>query len=195
MLTLWTVAGGDPLASAIELYLLAMSTGGNAPPAVQTDATNITQADPTTASAITKSWSLLPGTPQARQAYRLETELTLTWEANALAFGVLVGGTFTQFSPSVGAPSFSAGAVLGAWLELRVRVLSATQARFALFGAMGTESSYTPGTQQLSIVPVSQTLTIAAADTVSIACYFGASNASQGAASYGSTFTIINGSA
>lgn len=181
------------MASAIELYLLGLLTGGNAPPAVQTDATNITQANPTAAAAITKSWGLLPGTPQAGQAYRMETELTLTWEANALAFGVLVGGTFTQFIPSVGAPSFSAGAVLGSWLELRVRVLSASQARFALFGAIGTQSSYTPGTQQLSIVPVSQTLTIAAANTVSIACYFGASNSSQGAASYGSTWTVING--
>jgi hypothetical protein len=134
------------------------------------------------------------GTPQAGTVYQLDCELTLTWEANALAFGVLIGGVFTQFIPSVGAPSFSAGAVLGAWLQLKVRVLSATQARFALVGAIGTESSYTPGTQQLSIVPVSQTLTIAAADTVSIACYFGASNASQGVATYGSTFTIINGS-
>lgn len=179
------------MASVLELWLAALLTGGNAPPAVSTDPTEITASNPTAATAITKAWSMAAGTPQAGTVYEMSTELTLTWEANALAFGVLVGGTFAQFTPSVGAPSFSAGAVLGAWLELKVRVLSATQARFALMGAIGTESSYTPGTQQLSIVPVSQTLTIAAADTVSIACYFGASNSSQGAASYGSTWTTI----
>jgi hypothetical protein len=133
----------------------------------------------------------LPGTPQAGQMYRLEAEFTCTFEAIALAFGVLVGGTFTQMIPSVGAPAFSAGAVLGGWLELKVRVLSATQARFALMGAVGTQSSYTPGTQQLSITPVSQTLTIAAGDAVSIACYFGASNGAQGLGTYGSTWTTI----
>lgn len=170
---------------------MALLTGGNAPPAVQTDPTEITASNPVAATAITKSWSMAAGTPQAGTVYQLETEFTCTFEAIALAFGVMVGGTFTQMIPSVGAPAFSAGAVLGGWLELKIRVISASQARFALLGAVGTQSSYTPGTQQLSITPISQTLTIAAADTVSIGCYFGASNASQGIATYGSHFTVI----
>jgi Protein of unknown function (DUF2793) len=180
------------VASAIELYLMALLTGGNAPSADQTDPTEITATNPTTATAVTKSWALASGTPQAGTVYRMSTELTGTWEANALAFAVSIGGTWTQFNPAVGAPSFSAGAVIAAWLNLTVRVLSATTARFALSGAIAeTASSWTASTGQVSICPLSQTLTIAAGDTIALGLLFGASTAGQAAASYGSTWTCI----
>jgi hypothetical protein len=180
------------VASAIELYLMALLTGGNAPASIQTDPTEITATNPTTATAITKSWSLAAGTPQAGTVYGLSTELTGTWEANALAFNVGIAGTFTQLNPSVGAPAFSAGAVFAAWLNLTIRVLSATTARFALAGAIAeTASSWTASTGQVSICPLSQTLSIAAGDSIALGIYFGASTAGQAAASYGSTWTCI----
>jgi hypothetical protein len=177
---------------AATAFLLASLTGGNAPASVQTDPTEITATNPTTATALTKAWSLLPGTPQAGTVYQMSTELTGTWEANALAFNVEVGGVWIQLNPSVGASSFSAGAVFAAWLNLTIRVLSATTARFALAGAIAeTASSWTASTGQVSICPLSQTLTIAGGDTIALGIYFGASTAGQAAASYGSTWTCI----
>ena len=180
------------MSSSVELLLLASLTGGNAPPAVQTDPTSITVTNPTTATALTKLWTLLPGTPQAGTVYGLSCEFTGTWEGNALAFNIGIAGTFTQFNPAVGAPSFSAGAVIAEWLNLTVRVLSATTARFALAGAIAeTASSWTPSTGQIAIAELSQTLTIAAGNTIALGVLFGASTAGQAIASYGSTFLTI----
>jgi len=173
---------------------MALLTGGNAPASIQTDPTEITATNPTTATAITKNWTLLPGTPQAGTVYQLATELTGTGEGNALAFAVSIAGTWIQLNPAVGAPSFSAGAVIAAWLNLTIRVLSATTARFALAGAIAeTASSWTPSTGQIAICPLSQTLTIAAGDTIALGALFGASTAGQALASYGSHFVTING--
>ena len=171
---------------------MALLTGGNAPASIQTDPTEITATNPTTATALTKSWSLASGTPQAGTAYQLSTELTGTAEGNAIAFAIAIAGTWTQFNPAVGAPSFSSGAVIAAWLNLTIRVLSATTARFALAGAIAeTASSWTPSTGQIAICPLSQTLTIAAGDTIALGILFGASTAGQAAASYGSTWITI----
>lgn len=182
-------------------FLLATLTGGNAPPSVQTDATNIPASNPTTATAITKAWGMLPGTPVAGQVYTLTTELTGTWEGNALAFNVGItpaGGTaaWTQFNPAIAAGAWTAGTIVGGWLALTVRVLSATQARFAIYGAVSESTvSVTPSTGSAAVAPISQTLAIAAGDSVAIGVLFGASNAAQGIASYGSTFTTIGGGA
>jgi hypothetical protein len=178
------------MASPIELYLMALLTGGNAPPGVQTDPTEITATNPTTATAVTKLWTLLPGTPQAGTVYGLSCEFTGTWEANALAFNIGIAGSWTQFNPAVGAPSFSAGAVVAGWLNLKVRVLSPATARFALFGSIAeTASSVTPSTGQVDVTPLSQTLPIAAGDTIALGVLFGASTAGQALATYGSDWT------
>jgi hypothetical protein len=178
---------------AATAFLLASLTGGNAPASVQTDPTEITATNPTTATAITKNWTLLPGTPQAGTVYQLATELTGTGEGNALAFAVSIAGSWVQFNPAVGAPSFSSGAVIAAWLNLTIRVLSATTARFALAGAIAeTASSWTPSTGQIAICPLSQTLSIAAGDTIALGLLFGASTSGQAAASYGSTWLTLS---
>lgn len=175
-------------------YLWASLTGGNAPPSVQTDPTSFSSGNVTTAAPITKAWGMVPGTPQAGQVYQLDTEFTGTWEGNAMAFNVQVGSTWAQFSPAVGAPSWSASTVIAGWLLLKVRILSATTARFALGGAIGeTASSYTPGTGSIALAPLSQTLTVAAGNTIALGVLFGASSAGQGLASYGSDFTTIGG--
>lgn len=180
------------MASAIELLLLAGLTGGNAPASVQTDATNIVASNPTAATAITRTWGMLPGTPQAGQAYGLTAELTGTWEGNAMAFNIAIAGSWTQFSPAVAAGAFSSGAVIAGWLELTVRVLSANQARFALKGAVSeTATSVSPGSGSVALAPLSQTLTVAAGDTLALGVLFGASNGAQGIATYGSDFMTV----
>jgi len=171
-----------------------MLTGGNAPVACQADPTEYSPGNVTAGTAFTKSWSMLPGTPVAGTVYQIDCELTATFEANALAFGVLINGTFTQMNPAISASAFSSGAVLAGWLSLRARVLSATTARVSLRGAVSeTTSSVSPGSGSLAYAPLSQTLTVAAADTLAIGYLFGAGNASQGAASYGSTLLTVGG--
>jgi len=177
---------------SVAALLLASLTGANAPPSVQTDPTEITATNPTTATAVTKLWPLLPGTPQAGTTYQLTCEFTGTWEGNALAFNIGIAGSWTQFNPAVGAPSFSAGAVVAGWLNLKVRVLSASTARFALFGSIGeTASSVTPSTGEVGVTPLSQTLPIAAGNTIALGVLFGASTGGQALATYGSDFTIV----
>jgi hypothetical protein len=177
---------------AATVLLLAQLTGSNAPPQAATDPSGFNIGNVTAGTAITKAWPMLPGTPAAGTVYTLDTEFTGTWKSNALGYGVFIGSTFTQITPSVGAPSFSTEIVAG-WLRLTVRVLSATTARVALSGAIGGSSSYTAAAENVAITPVSQTLTVAGGDTLSIGCYFGASTAGQGLATYGSTFTTVSG--
>ena len=177
---------------AATLYLLASLTGANAPPAVQTDPSGYNTGNVTSATAITKAWSIAPGTPVAGAVYRLEVEFTGTWGANAMAVNVQVGGTWTQFAPSVGAPSWTSGTTIAGSLKMTARVLSSTTARIAVAGSIGeTGSSYTPGTGSIALALLSQTLTIAAGDTLALGILFGASTAGQGIASYGSDFTTI----
>lgn len=177
---------------AATAFLLASLTGGNAPASPRTDTTNIVASNPVTATAITRTWTMLPGTPQAGQAYGLTTELTGTWEGNALAFNIAINGAWTQFSPAVAAGAFSSGAIIAGWLELTVRVLSATQARFALKGAVSeTATSVSPGSGNVALAPLSQTLTVAAGDTLALGVLFGASSGGQGIASYGSNWLAI----
>lgn len=181
------------MATALELFLLASMTGPSAPAVVATDPTQITVSNPTSGTAIVKAWGMVPGTPVAGTVMSIDTELTGTWEGNALAIGVLINGTFTAFTPSVGASSWSAAAVIAGWLRLTVRVLTASTARFAIYGALGeTATSVTPGSGTVALTPVSQTLTVAASDTIALGCLFGASNGSQGVATYGSTFVTIS---
>lgn len=171
---------------------MASLTGGNAPVACGTDPTPFSAPNPTTATAITKAWALAPGTPQAGTVYQLDVEFTGTFEANAMAFQVNIGGVWTQMSPAVAATAWSAGTVIAGWLSLRIRVLSATQARFALAGAVSeTATSVTPSTGSAALAPLSQTLTIAAGSTITLGVLFGASNAAQGLASYGSHFLTV----
>jgi hypothetical protein len=180
------------VASSVELLLLASLTGGNAPDICATDATSYSSGNVTTATAVTKAWPLLPGTPQAGTAYELKTEFSGTWEAVAMALNVQVNSTWTQLNPSVGAPSWGTSTVIAGWLELAVRVQTATTARFALKGAIGeTASSYTPGSGSIALAPLSQALTIAAASTIALGVYFGSSAAGQGIATYGSTWRVI----
>ena len=180
------------MSSSVELLLLASLTGANAPVACATDPTPFSAPNPVAAAALTKAWPLTPGTPQAGQVYQLATEITATFEANAMAFAVQIGGTFTQISPAVAATAYGAGTILAGWLVLTVRVLSATTARFALAGAVSeTTTSVTPSTGSIALAPLSQTLGIAAGNTIALGVLFGASNAAQGAASYGSTFLSI----
>ena len=179
---------------AATAFLLASLTGGNAPASVQTDTTNIVASNPITAAAITKAYSMAPGTPQAGQVYVLEADFTATWESNAMAFQVGIGSpaAWTQMSPAVAAGAFSGGAVLAGWLRLTIRVLSATQARFALAGAVSeTVTSVSPGSGSAPLSPLSQTLTVAAGDAIGLGVLFGASSGPQGLGTYGSTWLAI----
>lgn len=174
------------------VLLLASLTGGNAPVACSADPTSYNPGNVTTATAFTKFWTMLPGTPSAGTVYMISTEFTGTWQGNALAFAVDVAGTWTSMAPSVGTGAFSSGATIAGWLVLTVRVLSATTARFALAGAIGeTASSVTPGSGSVPLAPLSQTLTVAAADNIALGYLFGASSSGQGLATYGSTFLTI----
>lgn len=173
-------------------YLLASLTGLNTPVASQTDATSYNPGNVTTATAVTKAWTMLPGTPAAGTCYHIIAEFTGTFEANALAFDVQVNSAWTQFTPAVAAAAWSSGTVIAGWLDLTVRILTATTARFALKGAIGeTATSISSATFQGPLTPVSQTLTIAAADTLALGYHFGASNAAQGIATYGSDFITL----
>lgn len=174
---------------AATVLLLAQLTGANAPPTVETDPSGFNSGNVTAATAITKAWSMLPGTPVAGTVYRLRTEFTGTWEGNAMAFDVAVAGSWTQFSPAVAAGSFSNGAVIAGWLVLTVRVLTATTARFALAGAVSeTATSVSPGSGSAPLAPLSQTLAVAGGDTLALGVLFGASTSGQGIATYGSDF-------
>jgi hypothetical protein len=178
---------------AATVLLLAQLTGANSPPSASTDPSGYNTGNVTSATAFTKAWAMLPGTPVAGTVYEITTEFTGTWEGNALAFGVLVNSTWTQFSPAVGAPSFGSAATVAGWLRLTVRVQNAATARFALAGAIAeTASSWTPGTGQVALAPLSQSLTVSAGATIALACLFGASSAGQGIASYGSALTVLS---
>jgi hypothetical protein len=178
------------MASTIELLLLASLSGPGTPVFAQTDPTAYSPGNVTSAAAITKSWGMLPGAPQAGQVYGIATEFTGTWQSEPLAFQVAVAGAWTQMNPSIGASAFAGAAVIAGWLALTVRVLSATTGRFALAGAIGAVSSaVTPGTETIGLAPLSQTLTIAASDTIALGYLFGSSAAGQGLQTYGSTFT------
>ena len=178
---------------AAVAYLLASLTGNNTPPQVATDPSSYSSGNVTAATAVTKAWPALPGTPAAGTVYTLETEFTGTWQGNAMAFLVQAGSTWTQFAPSVGAPAFGGSAVVAGWLKLTVRVLTASTARFALAGAIGeTSSSYLPGGASIPLAPLSQTLAVAGGDTIALGVLFGAAAAGQGIATYGSHFTTIS---
>jgi hypothetical protein len=173
-------------------YLMAMLTGGNAPVACQTDPTSYTPGNVTAGTALTKAWPMLGSTPVAGTVYELSVDFTATFEGNAMAFGVFVNGAFTQMNPAVAATAFTAGTVLSGWLNLAVRVQSASTARFRLAGAVSeTTVSVTPSTGSIAYSPLSQTLTVAAAYTVSIGALFGASTSGQGLATYGSYWTTL----
>jgi Protein of unknown function (DUF2793) len=175
------------------VLLLASLTGANAPVACSADPTSYNPGNVTTATAFTKSWTMLPGTPSAGTVYQVTTEFTGTWQGNALAFAAGINGTWTQMNPSAGSGSFSSGATIAGWLALTVRVLSSSTARFALAGAIGeTASSVTPGSGTIALAPLSQTLAVAASDTLALGYLFGASSSGQGLATYGSTFLTIS---
>lgn len=173
-------------------YLLAALTGTNTPVASQSDATGYSPGNVTTATAFTKSWPMLPGTPTAPTVYHVITEFTGTAEGNALAFDVQIGATWTQFVPAVAAGAWSAGQTIAGWLDLTVRVLTATTARVSLKGAVSeVTTSISSATFQGPLAPVSQTLTIAAGNTLTLGYHFGAGNAAQGLATYGSDFITL----
>lgn len=177
---------------AATALLLAQLTGANAPPVTATDPSSYGNRNLTSPTALTKSWALLPTTPVPGTVYTLDTEFTATWGAEQLALGVLIAGTFSLFSPYVAASAFSDTEILAGWLRLTVRVQTSSTARFAIYGAIAqAQNSTVPGTGIMPVALLSYTLGIAAADTVAIGCYFGASNASQGISTYGSTFTTI----
>lgn len=177
---------------ASTAYLLASLTGVNTPVASQSDATGFSPGNVTTATAMTKAWTMLPGTPAAGTVYHIITEFTGTFEANALAFDVQIGVTWTQFTPAVAASAWSAGQVIAGWLDLTVRVLTATTARVSLKGAISeTTTSISSATFQGALAPVSQSLTIAAGTTLTLGYHFGAGNAAQGLATYGSDFITL----
>lgn len=173
-------------------YLLASLTGTNTPVASQSDATSYSPGNVTTATAFTKSWTMLPGTPAAGTVYHIITEFTGTFEANALAFDVQIASTWTQFTPAIAAAAWSAGQVIAGWLDLTVRVLTASTARVSLKGAVSeTTTSISSSTFQGPLAPVSQSLAIAAGNTLTLGYHFGASNAAQGLATYGSDFLTL----
>jgi hypothetical protein len=182
------------MASAIETYLLAMLTGNNAPALVATDPSVYNSGNVAAAAAITKAWPMLPGTPVAGTTYSLETEFSGTWGGNAFGFSVQVGtAAWMQFFPSVGAGSFTSGAAIGGWVKLVIRVLSASTARFALFGGIAeTANSWLPSTGQISMNQGSSTLAVAAGNTVALGCLFGASTSGQEITTYGSTWTTVS---
>lgn len=178
-------------------YLMASLTGENAPAQVSTDASSYSPGNITSAGAMTKSWPLLAGTPVAGTVYSLTTEFSGTWEANALAFAVGINNgsstTWTQMNPAVGSSAWAASTVIAGWLSLTVRVLTSTTARVALAGTVSeTTTSITPSTGSCGLAPLSQTLTVGAGYTVALGYLFGASNAAQGLATYGSTFTQVS---
>jgi hypothetical protein len=188
------------MASALELFLMANLTGGNTPVGCDTDPTSYTPGNVTAATALSKTWTFLPGTPVAGTVYQLDTELTATLEGNAMAFAVALnngsGVNWTQMNPALSASAYTSGTVIGGWLSLRIRVLSPTTARFALCGALSeTTVSVSPTVGSTALAPLSQTLTVAAGTAVTLGVLFGASTSGQGAASYGSSWLTLGAQA
>jgi hypothetical protein len=184
------------MASALELFLMANLTGGNTPVGCDTDPTSYTVGNVTAMAAITKSWPMLPGTPVAGTVYMLATEFTGTSEESAQAFGVAINGAWTQFNPAVAANVFAANQVVAGWLQMIVRVLSPSTARFALMGGISeTTQSVTTLSGSIAMSPLSQTLTISAGATIALGTLYGASSAGQGTATYGSHWLTIGAQA
>lgn len=172
------------------VLLLAQLTGANTPPSVQADASTYASGNVTAATAVTKAWGLLPGTPAAGTVYTLETEFSGTWGTQALSFAVQAGATWTTFSPGIGGSSFSSGETIAGWARVTVRILSGTQAQVTVTGTAAQASApVTPGFGNLVFAPASQQLTVAAGGTVALGVLFAASSSAQTVKTSGSTWT------
>lgn len=184
------------MASTIELLLLAQLSGPGIPAFAQTDASTIAPGNVTTAMALTKQWSALPGTPTSPQAYELATEFNGTWGAEQLRLYGDIAGTSTLLATigAVFASGASSGDSVNGWLRLTVRVASATTCRLHLAGAIN-DNTLNSGVIDATGAPITGTvatgIAFAASDTIAISHEFAASSAGQGLTTYGSTFTRL----
>lgn len=183
------------MASTIELLLLAQQSGPGSAGLASTDISAIPSGNVTAATAVTKLWPALPGTPTAGQAYELATEFNGVFGNQLLTFYADIAGTFTSMA-AVGAAFGSSGDVINGWLRLTVRVLTATTCRLQLAGAMVDTTAN--GGHILSgsggnAVPISSAvqfgIAFAASDTIGIGVAFGTSVSGQTVETFGSTFT------
>lgn len=185
------------MAGTIELLLLAQLSGPGAPVSAQADASGIAPGNVTTATAVTRQWAALPGTPAAPQAYEVFTEFNGVWGGQQLHLYGSIAGASTLLA-SLGAlfvPSAASGDNVNGWLRLTVRVASATACRLHLAGSINDQSLnsgvVTNGTACAISGTVATGIAFAAADTIAISYAFAASVSGQSISTYGSTFTQV----
>jgi hypothetical protein len=185
------------MASTIELLLLAQLSGPGTPVFAQADASGIAPGNVTTATAVTRQWAALPGTPAAPQAYEVYTEFNGTWGAQQLHLYADIAGTATLLA-SLGAlfvPSAASGDNVNGWLKLTVRVASATACRLHLAGSINDQTLNGGVVTNGTACPISSTVTtgiaFGSADTIAISYAFAASVTGQSISTYGSTFTRL----
>ncbi len=180
------------MASTLELLLLAQLAGPGSPVFAQTDTSSITTGNVTTATAITVPWASLPGTPAIGQVYGLKTEFNGTWGNQLLTFYADIAGTMTSLC-TIGAALGASGDTVNGWLDLTVRVVSATACRLHLKGVIVDSTANSGHVLDTSAAPISSTvvtgIAFAGSDTIALACAFGASVTGQTVATLGSTFT------
>lgn len=185
------------MASTLELLLLAQLSGPGTPAFAQTDASTIAPGNVTAATALTKQWTALPGTPAVPQAYEVYTEFNGTWGGTALNLYGDIAGTATLLATvgAVFAPSVVSGNSVNGWLRLMVRVASATTCRLHIAGSINDQSLnsgvVTNGTGCAISGTVATGVAFAAADTIAIAYAFSSSVTGQSMTTYGSTFTRL----
>jgi hypothetical protein len=185
------------LASTLELLLLAQLSGPGTPVFAQTDASGIAPGNVTTATALTRQWTVLPGTPASPQAYELYTEFNGTWGGERLELFADIAGTSTLLAQvgAIFAPSVASGDSVNGWLRLMVRVASATACRLHMAGSINDNSLNSGVVTNGTGCPISGTVTtgiaFAGADTIAISHAFSSSSSSQGLTTFGSTFTRL----
>lgn len=186
------------MASTIELLLLAQSSGPGSAPMISTDESSIPSGNVTSATAITKLWPALPGTPAAGQVYELATEFNGVFGGVVTTFYAGIAGSFTSMA-AIGGTFGASGDVINGWLKLTVRVLTATTCRLHLAGSMvdtSANSGHILTGSSGNAVPISSAvafgITFAASDTIAVGVAFASSAAAQTIETFGSTFTRVN---
>lgn len=179
------------MASTLELLLLAQQAAF--PPVVAfTDVSAITVTNQTSATAITKLYTVPPATPAAGTVYTLEAEFGGSWGAVAMTIWADISGTFTQLAIVSGTIGSSAQSVGGS-MRLDVRVTSSTACKLGLSGEIQNISANADITFTNAAPLTSAGLssaTFAGGDTIGLAVSFASSVSGQHIVTGGSTFTM-----
>jgi hypothetical protein len=179
------------VASALELYLLALLSGPASPDFTLTDTSSIATGNVTSQTLITAAYPTLPGAP-AGTIYELKVPFGGTWGAQLMTVSADIAGTYTALAV-VGAAAGSSGDTIGGTMILTAAVVSGTTCRLSLSGSLADLTVSGGHLLSSSGVPLASNVLTGVAftggNTIALAVEFGGSTAGQGINTGGSRLT------